>query len=1053
MKKIVLMLIGVLGLGTAIGQAQTMLYSWENSLEGWSILETGSWTSDGFSTNKGVTDGSYSWKLTTTGVDYGPTLQGPTSPTLALLMANAESVSMDIQLSTNAPAFNWGIQIDLEVNQPGGAGTISVNGYNYLGIYGDFGQNTITWDVSQAARTALAAYPNLPCYLTLSVGGGGGGTIYIDNLRVTKIPQTQGNLWVRELWDSLGSQELIPANMTVTNNSSSVGFDVNQPWAVNPADVANCQLMAFRPGFGNDPQVGDLTMALPGTLDGTSGCMVQENAHGTTAWTDGDFMTRVLNPECFINFQAAGEYWFSMTIANATNSLNAQYVSGPASGAGGLGFANGDTTNASFVAIGATGLNITHGAGAIDASKALYISQGTLGQPGDINSGAVSLTNYIGGPFYISALGDQTVGHVAGDYITLLGHLKTFGDGTATVDAKYYGTGVGGNSWNTELDTNPAAITWDASYSFNFNGTMTRLLLFQNRQFPFYIFGVRASTNFNQVVGLDPGRIQVAPLTDTYVGYPINMTNLAVEANSFSWAVPPSGYGTLNYKWYRDGVEIMGETSQYLNIASASTNNAGTYTCVATDPSGTWGSVSNSVVITVTQLADPTVATVEMFHNQLGFLVTYDEPNLTGAGDLTHYVLDNGITVTNVTVVNSPTDTRVYLDTDPMPLGTKISLTISGVTNVVGGTLATTNVAMWTDLVQPGVANLDAWSYPALTSQNDYFNNFVPNNPTPPILQSVSTNSWEAPVNAITIVGGGYAGDGFGDKLYGWFIPPVTTNYVFFISCDDGGRLSLSTDDTPGNLRVIACESAWNGADQWTNICDQYDGPGSPHRGDGTATGTVGAGTPPTAYVWDNSIAGQSPATACLQNRSDQFIVAFYDSSGLPGGPAGATTSWAGAYSQVTDCVPVGMTNNFWPNVDANGQALITLQAGQMYYMQLEHMEIGGGQNGSVTYKIAGDPDPYSGDPTANPAVIGDLSALTGSVIAGTVPFTPTISIAQTASGPVITYTGVLLAGTNVNEITNVVAQSSATTAISLGGPSQYSPPPSGESMFYRTTE
>ena len=64
----------------------------------------------------------------------------------------------------------------------------------------------------------------------------------------------------------------------------------------------------------------------------------------------------------------------------------------------------------------------------------------------------------------------------------------------------------------------------------------------------------------------------------------------------------------------------------------------------------------------------------------------------------------------------------------------------------------------------------------------------------------------------------------------------------------------------------------------------------SPHRGDGTATG-VG----PPGYVWDNSVAGGSPATACLQNRSDQFIVAYYDSTGLPGGPPGATDSWAAA--------------------------------------------------------------------------------------------------------------------------------------------------------------
>ena len=208
--------------------------------------------------------------------------------------------------------------------------------------------------------------------------------------------------------------------------------------------------------------------------------------------------------------------------------------------------------------------------------------------------------------------------------------------------------------------------------------------------------------------------------------------------------------------------------------------------------------------------------------------------------------------------------------------------------------------------------------------------------------------------------------------------------------------------------------------------------PSGPHRGDGNTNSTV----------------QQSPATACYQNRSDQFIVACYDSTGLPGGPPGAIdhSNWVEyAESQVWYCVLPGTP--FWPNQDAYGQALIHLQAGQMYYMQLESEQQGGGYDEDATYKIAGQPDPFSGTPTG-----GSPSILTGSNIAGTVPFTPTLSITETAGGPMITYTGVLLAGTNLFGITNVVAQSSGSTAISLGGPSQYSPAHTSPSMFYRTS-
>ncbi len=681
-----------------------------------------------------------------------------------------------------------------------------------------------------------------------------------------------------------------------------------------------------------------------------------------------------------------------------------------------------------------TGLNLFLGPGATNASKALYISQGTLGQPGDPYSvsnspaptAAYSQTNFTGGPYHINAFGTQTVGHVNGDYITLLGRLKTYGNGTATLDAKYYyyATGVVGNSWNTELDMNTNNITWDCSYSFNFSGTMTRMLLFENGQFPFYVFGFRASRNFPDVVGLDPGRIEVTPVPNSPA---INMTNLAVEANSWSWSSPPGGYGTLNYQWYQNSVPIGGATSQYLNLPHTSLTDpnmpfgtdTGTFTSVATDPSGTWGAVTNSVVISGLPPPPPMVTGVQMFHSQNSILVTFSEANLTGAGATDHYVFSGGIVATSVTVFNTPSNSVAQILTSPLPVGTRITLTISGITNLTGEGLVNPNKTFWTDLIQTGVVNWEAWLCP-FASDYDYFNIFVPTNPSPLILQSMALDSGEGPSSGVTLVGlDGYVGDDFGGKLYGWFIPPVTTNYVFFISCDDGGRLSLSTNASSTNLFVIACDSDWNGRDQWTNAADMF--PTGSHRGDGNTNSTV----------------QQSPATACLQNRSDQFIVAYYDSTGLPGGPPGAIDqmNWAEyAESQVWYCVLPG--SPLWPNRDVYGQALITLQAGQMYYMQLEHVQNGGGYNESITYKIAGAPDPHSPSP----------SILAGVNIAGFAPFKPTLSIAETADGPQITYTGILLAGTTLSTITNQVA-------ISSNGLSLYSPPDTRIGMFYRTGE
>jgi len=1088
MKRTVLALIGMLAAGISSAPAQIIpIDSWENSNEGWTVVNTSDYALGGFSTTAGVTAGKYSLIVNNLAGNYiwdtsgkSPDLQSASSAALTQILMRTSTLSVDVYVP--AGNFGWGLVFNFFVNQPNGAGIMSIS--NTWGLAANLGgQTTLTMTVPASIRQALMANPTLPSSLLFTTGGGGAGTMYLDNLRANLQPPAQASLWVRELWDDLPPGDQIPANTVVTNDTSSVGFTASAPWMVNPAEVTNCEIMAFRQGFQNDPLVGSDAMGLPCSLDGSYGAMVQQNNGFSffpvpgqgSFWTAGDFMTRQLDPSCYIDFQAAGEYWFTMTIANmpwngSAGSLDSQYVTFPASGWVGLGFADGTTTNDDFVAIGVTGLNVYIGPtnatglpwqGQTDVSKALYISQGTLGQAGNLNSTAYnpildpsanpadpgptfpySQTNFTAGPYHINAFATNTVGALAADYIVLLGHLRTSANGTATLDAKYYcGTQIAGERTSNMTVYTTTNITYDVSYSFNFTGAMSRMLLFENGQFPCYVFGFRASTNFAEVVGLDPGRIAVSPLAATYTGYAINMTNLAVEANTWSWPVgsAPPLYGTLNYQWYKNGALINGATSQNYNIATAAPSDAGTYSCVATDPSGTWGSVSTSVAITVTTLPNPQLTSAQPLQDQNTFVVAFNEANLNGVGNSNNYSFNNGIVISNVTVVNEGTWTQVELQTSPLPLGTKVTLTITGVTNVVGGLLGTTNVTFWTDLIESGTANWEAWAYPGALLAQDYFGNFVPANPNPYVLQTMALSSWDGPTTGVTIMGSdGYVGDDWGSKLFGWFVPPVTTNYVFFIACDDGGRLSLSTDATPENLRYIACDSYWNGADEWTNICDEYPGPGSPHRGDGTATAPAST----TGYVWDNSVSGQSPATACVQNRSDQFIVAYYDSSGASGGPVGATdqANWGNALSQVTECI---LTNNFWPQQDANGQAQIHLQAGQMYYMQLEHFQQGGGYNGDVTYKIAGTPDPLS--PTN--------SVLTGSVIAGTVPFTPTISIARTEGGPVITYTGVLLAGTNVDHVTNVVAQSSASTAISLGGPSRYTPAAGAKSMFYRTSE
>jgi hypothetical protein len=132
--------------------------------------------------------------------------------------------------------------------------------------------------------------------------------------------------------------------------------------------------------------------------------------------------------------------------------------------------------------------------------------------------------------------------------------------------------------------------------------------------------------------------------------------------------------------------------------------------------------------------------------------------------------------------------------------------------------------------------------------------------------------------------------DHSGERFFGWFTPPVTTNYIFFVASDDESLLLLSTNATADGKCQIAEETVWSSANQWTS-----SGGGS----------------------------------ILAQKRSDQFV---YDGS-LPGG--------------------------MWP-----GGNTIHLMAGTPYYIELNHAQGGGGQDASVTYVFAGEPDPANGTAT-----------------------------------------------------------------------------------------
>jgi hypothetical protein len=74
---------------------------------------------------------------------------------------------------------------------------------------------------------------------------------------------------------------------------------------------------------------------------------------------------------------------------------------------------------------------------------------------------------------------------------------------------------------------------------------------------------------------------------------------------------------------------------------------------------------------------------------------------------------------------------------------------------------------------------------------------------------------WNA-TGDISTAPGNY-GDNYGDQMVGYFYPPATGNYIFYICSDDNSSLYLSTDDTAANKKLIAQETAYSNPREYTS--------------------------------------------------------------------------------------------------------------------------------------------------------------------------------------------------------------------------------------------
>lgn len=397
--------------------------------------------------------------------------------------------------------------------------------------------------------------------------------------------------------------------------------------------------------------------------------------------------------------------------------------------------------------------------------------------------------------------------------------------------------------------------------------------------------------------------------------------------------VPGDSDTTLfTYQWYANNVAISdgtGNAATYTILSAAASDNGKQYkvtiTSAGTSPAGILNATSS--VATLTVVSDPVPPRISRIRSSDSFAsakITYSEAVRNEAVDPANYVFSGGLTVTDANfdiVADAATEdpknplnplnrVAVILFTSTQTAGATYPLTINNVKDLIGNNLAPNNTTtMYANVFQPGILSFKRWigggNLQALVNNPLRYAN--PNEST--TLTTAETAFFRYPND-----------EDYMALVSGFFIPTVTTNYVFFACADNDGFLYLSTDADIANRKLIAADVGWQNQRVWT-------GPGgdtAKRRGDG-----VGGGP--------------------FENRSDQLLTSARAIAGT-GLPFGALPL---VPSDAQDPEP-------WPTTDGSGNAVISLTASNRYAFQLWHQEFDGGRV-EATFKFVGEPDPADG--------------------------------------------------------------------------------------------
>lgn len=331
-----------------------------------------------------------------------------------------------------------------------------------------------------------------------------------------------------------------------------------------------------------------------------------------------------------------------------------------------------------------------------------------------------------------------------------------------------------------------------------------------------FVIGARTGgLNANQWID-DIGitTVQAVPVAPSITTPPANLS--INERATATFSVGFAGSAPIAFQWLSNNVEIADATGPVLNLTNVSASaNGAKFKVTATNPAGTV--TSSEAILTVnSDTTKPTIISVAGNESFNGVVVTFSEPVSEATASVVGNYSIAGLSISGVTVL-SPT--QVLLATAHQTAGASYTVTVNGIqdTALVANTIAANTTANFKAFVlSPGFLKWEYWGNIGGTTvdllQADP--RFIANTPDRTEYLPGFDSRLIFPDDSV---------ENYGTRISGFIVPTETASYRFFITSDDSSQLSLSTDDSPANLAVIASEPS---------CCNGFTEPGTTRTSD-----------------------------------------------------------------------------------------------------------------------------------------------------------------------------------------------------------------------------